>query len=231
MKRMTLFILIAGFLLGASDTGAGDVAKDVALLFKSRGKVEIYRSNQKKWLSARRGVRLNSGDMIRTGDESLAAVVFTDDKSLMKIRSRSDVVIRGERQKKSIVKRVYMEVGEVFVSVRRQRASFRLETPTGVAAVKGTEFYGIVDETGNMFIIAIKGIVELINKYGSVMVAAGETGKSDGKSPPVKEKTNPNQKPDWAQEDEGESYDEIEIEYQTPDGEVKKLKIRTKSKE
>ena len=231
MKKAIWLLMVAGIAFWFDPATSSDVTRDVALLFKARGKVEFFDAVKNRWRNARRGLRLNSGDMIRTGDESLAAVVFTDDKSLMKIRSRSDVVIRGERRKSSIAKRVYMEVGEVFVHAERQKAEFRLETPTGVAAVKGTEFYGIVDESGNMFIVAIKGLVELMNKYGSVMVGAGETGKSDGKSPPKKEKTDPKKAPNWAQEGQEEQLDELEIQFKTPDGELKTLKIRTKSKE
>jgi len=216
-----LFLFAWGNLLLASDT------KDVALLFKSTGKVEIYQENKKIWSTGSRGYRLNSGDKIRTGYDSFAAILFTDDKSLMKVRSGSDLLIQGERNESSIAKRIFMEVGEVFVSVKKQNTVFRLETPTGVAAVKGTEFYGLVDQEGNMSIIAIKGIIELINKYGSILLTAGETGKSDGKNPPLKDNTEG--QPNWGAEQEP-TPDELEIEFKSPNGDMKKLKIRTKTK-
>ena len=231
MKKLIWLAVLAGLAVWTDPATSTDTARDIALLFKTRGKVEVFQQQVRKWRQARRGIRLNSGDMLRTGDQSLAAIVFTDDKSLMKVRSRSDLVIRGERKKASIAKRVYMEVGEVFVRAEHQRAAFRLETPTGVAAVKGTEFYGIVDENGNMMIVAIKGIVELINKYGSILVNAGETGTSDGKNPPKKKKTDPKGQPNWAQEGNGEEYKELEMEFRTPEGEKKTLKIRIKQKE
>ncbi len=231
MKKLIWLAVLVGLAVWSDPATSTDTARDIALLFKTRGKVEVFHTQDPKWRPARRGTRLNSGDMLRTGDQSLAAIVFTDDKSLMKVRSRSDVVIRGERKKTSIAKRVYMEVGEVFVRAERQRAEFRLETPTGVAAVKGTEFYGIVNESGNMMIVAIKGIVELINKYGSVLVNAGETGKSDGKTPPKKQKTDPSQQPNWAQEPGEGQMNELEMEFRTPEGEKKTLKIRIKKKE
>jgi|Deesub1362B_J571_1020462.scaffolds.fasta_scaffold01398_2 hypothetical protein len=229
MKQKLSLALAVAVLAAIAAYGAD--TRDVALLFKTKGKVEIFRLSQKKWFSGKRGLRLNSGDKVRTGDESLAAVVFTDDKSLMRIRSRSDVTIRGEREKKSITKRVFLQIGEVFVKIKKQRGIFRLETPTGVAAVKGTQFYGIVDEQGTTFIVAIEGVVELINKYGSVLVSAGETGRSDGKSAPTKEKTDPSKRPTWGEEEEGEEFGDLEIEFRTPEGTSKRLKIRTKKKE
>ena len=140
MKAKIPFIVALVIVIGLFQLSEATDSKDVALVFKTNGKVEIQRTGTKAWASGKRGSRLNSGDKIRTGDNSLAALLFTDDKSLMKVRSRSDVLVQGERQQSSIAKRVYMEVGEVFVSVKKQNTVFRLETPTGVAAVKGTEF-------------------------------------------------------------------------------------------
>jgi len=227
MKRLWSCLLTLIFLPACVNLLLAGDNKDVALLFKSTGKVEVYQADKKIWSSGSRGSRLNSGDKIRTGYESFAAILFTDDKSLMKVRAGSDLLIQGERNESSIAKRIFMEVGEVFVSVKKQNTVFRLETPTGVAAVKGTEFYGLVDQEGNMSIIAIKGIVELINKYGSILLSAGETGSSDGKNPPGKKNTD--DQPNWGADQEP-TPDEMEIEFKSPNGDMKKLKIRTKTK-
>ncbi|MCD6165501.1 FecR domain-containing protein [bacterium] len=198
-------------------------AKDVALIFKSKGVVAVKKKVTQKWQRARRGIRLDSGDKIRTGENSLAAIVFTDDKSLMKIRSRSSVRIQGKREGKSISKRIFMALGNAWFKIKRQRSEFRLETPTGVAAVKGTEFYTIVDEDGNMTVFAVEGIIELINKYGSVLLRQGEKGYSDGKTPPTSEQTG--QTPQWGHEDEAPKAGELEIEYEDANGVKKTLRI------
>ena len=74
-----------------------------------------------------------------------------------------------------------------------------------------------------MSVFAIKGIIELINQYGSVLLQQGEKGHSDGKTPPTSEKSD--EAPQWGHEDEGEKTGEVEIEYEDANGVKKKIRI------
>ncbi len=224
MKKLPLVILFLSAFV--STTLMAKTDRDVALIFKVKGKVNIVKSEKNRSVLARRGLRLDAGDQIRTEQNGFTALIFTDDKSMMKIRGNSDVIIRGKRQKKTFTKRIFMEIGEAWVHVSPQLASdFRIETPTGVAAVKGTEFYTIVDQDGNVSIFATKGIVELINQMGSIMVHAGEAGFSDGKSEPKVEKIKPGQAPGWAKSDGSAAEKVLEIEFEDKDGAKKRMKI------
>jgi len=224
MKKFPLIILfLTAF---ASTTLMGKTDRDVALVFKVKGKVDVLKSNKNNALLAKRGMRLDSGDQIQTDQDGFMALIFTDDKSMMKIRGNSDVIIRGKRQKKTFTKRIFMGIGEAWVHVSPQLVSdFRIETPTGVAAVKGTEFYTIVDQNGNVSIFATKGIVELMNQLGSVMVHAGEAGFSDGKSEPKAKKIKPGQAPGWANSNGNGEEKVLDIEFEDKDGTKKHMKI------
>ncbi|GBD92579.1 fecR protein [bacterium BMS3Abin05] len=229
MKRLPFIFLIISVFLSVSLLAK--TARDVALIFKVKGKVKILKTEKKGWNSAKRGMRLNAGDQIQTDQSGFTAVIFTDDKSMMKIRSNSDVIIRGKRVKKRFAKRIFMEVGEAWFHVLPQVATdFRIETPTGVAAVKGTEFYTLVDENGNMSIFAIKGIVELINQLGTILIHAGEKGTSDGKSEPKVEKIKPGQMPNWAGSGQKEEGKVLEIEFEDENGVKKHMKIHYQEK-
>jgi len=201
--------------------------KDIALVLKTTGQVQINSNNA--WQNAARGTRLNAGAQVRTGEQSLAAIVFTDDKSLLKVRSNSKVVINGKREIASsgsqrIIKTIAMEFGELWAKVTKGNAPFRVETPSGVAAVKGTIFYTAIDADSKMYIICLDGIVELINKLGSVLVKAGQTGVSTPNEMPEAHTSTPEEMPGWANDSEGNG--EIEIEFQDQNGQKKKLKIR-----
>jgi hypothetical protein len=93
-----------------------------------------------------------------------------------------------------------------------------------VAAVKGTEFYGILDAAGNFFIFCTDGIVELFNQLGRVLVEKGFTGVCSPTEAPESNPTDLSQLPDWGSE--GGQGGEIEIEFQDEDGNKKKLKIQ-----
>ena len=230
MKSKFLMMVTFIFVIGLLHAREATDSKDIAFLFKTNGKVEIQKNSTKSWSRGKRGSRLSSGDKIKTGDNSIAALLFTDDKSLMKIRSRSDVLIQGERKQSSISKRIFMQAGDVFVSVKKQKTIFRLETPTGVAAVKGTEFYASF-KNGIFKLFGISGIIELINQYGSVLVQAGETGTSDGTQAPDVQPTDPNNVPDWAGDEPPPGQeDELRIEFKDKDGKIKTLKLQTKAR-
>ncbi len=199
------------------------VDRDIALVLKVKGDAKVQRVITKQWEQAKRGKRLDSGDLVRTGDQTLVAIVFTDDKSMLKIRSNSDVRIRAKREKKGVAKRVFMNLGQLWARVTKGQTDFRVETPSGIAAVKGTEFYGTVDDEGTFTVIGISGLVELFNQFGSVMVRAGQMGRArKGQAPTVQEAK---QYEDWAQEMQIEEK-ELEIEFEDASGQKKTLRIR-----
>jgi len=210
-------LLLIGTPLRAQSTA------DVAIILKSKGKVKVRKKRINKWRKGGRGFRLDSGDILKTYQKSLAAVMFTDDKSLLKVRDNSILSIRGKRQKKSIAKRIAVSLGSFWIKVSKQRSKLLVETPSGVAAVKGTEFYGVVDSEGNTMIVVIEGIVELMNKLGKAMVKAGQTGKLEKGQPPAAAPTDPNNTMNWAKDDSNSN--ELLFEFQDSDGNKKNLKI------
>ncbi|MCI0697859.1 FecR family protein [candidate division KSB1 bacterium] len=217
---------------GASDAkpaaAPSAVEKDIALVLKTIGQVQVNTANG-AWQDAPKGTRLHAGMQLRTGNESLAAVVFTDDKSLLKVRSNSQVAINGKRETPAsaggrIAKTIAMQFGELWAKVTKGTAPFRVETPSGVAAVKGTIFYAILTDDGKFIIVCLDGLVELINQFGSVLVKAGETGISSPDQAPESHPTTPGEMPNWANDSEGNG--DMEIEFQDGNGQKKKLKIR-----
>jgi hypothetical protein len=212
----------------AKPAAAPPEEKDIALVLKTAGQVQINAANG-AWQNAAKGTRLHAGTQVRTGKESLAAIVFTDDKSLLKVRSNSQVMINGKREAAAsaggrIAKNIAMQFGELWAKVTKGTAPFRIETPSGVAAVKGTIFYAIITSDGKLMIVCLDGLVELINQFGKALVKAGETGISSSEQAPGSHPTTPDELPNWA--NDGDGNGDIEIEFQDGNGQKKKLKIR-----
>lgn len=202
----------------------GQNNNDVAIILKSKGDVKVRKEKSKNWNKGNRGFRLDSGDILKTRENSLAAIMFTDDKSLLKVRDNSLLAIRGKRSNRSIAKKISCKIGNFWINVTKQSTKMVVETPSGMAAVKGTEFYGIVDSEGNTLIIVIKGVVKLLNKLGEVLVNAGQTGKLTKNGAPVVFDTDPNSFLNWANDDQGSK--ELQFEFQDSEGNKKNLKIR-----
>lgn len=218
----TFFAIL--ILLSPWSGALSDGSKDIALILKAKGKVKIKKADI--WQRGTSGMHLDSGNKIKTGKRSLAAVVFTDDRSMLKIRSNSEITLRGKRRRFSITKRLFMSIGELWVRVTKPKADFRIETPTGVAAVKGTEFYTIVDKKGHTTIFGIHGVVELINAFGSVLIGEGQMGTSTGTDKPMVKPSDPATTPHWAETEGGERI--LEFEFEDNQGVKKRLRVMYK---
>ncbi|MBM3326167.1 MAG: hypothetical protein FJY65_04165 [Calditrichaeota bacterium] len=175
-----LFIaLIAVGLNSEFALAAGD--KSIALTLKVTGDVKMKKAGADRVVPLKFGAVLDDGDWIRTGADGFATLIFTDDKSQIKLTANTEITIEGKRDAQSnIAKRVSMEVGQLFAKVEQQRGILQVATPTSVASVKGTEFWVIVFEDGTTQIVTIEGLIELLNTQSGriVDVRPGQRGES-----------------------------------------------------
>lgn len=215
-----IWMSLAALLFFAPDLFSDD-DEDVALVLKTLGNVQLNQEGRQGWRSAQRGHRLNSGEIVRTSDRSLAAIVFTDDKSLLKVRANSRVKIQGKREEKSIFKKLTLGFGEIWAKVTKQDTEMRVETPSGVATVKGTEFNALFNEENNDFIIFCReGLMELFNQYGQMLLGADEIARMRPGTPPERMQVDP----DSIFELDGEEGGmELRIDFEDEDGNPKSL--------
>ena len=223
-------LIILGLLLLMDSKVNAENSKDVAIVLKSKGKVSIKKIATNKWYTGSRGKRLDSGDIIKTADNSLAAVMFTDDKSLIKVRDNSTVAIKGKREKKSIAKRIFCSVGSFWLRANKQKTKLFVETPSGVAAIKGSAAYFTItpDETK---VMVTDGIFQLWNKFGEVFVNLGETGRLTRDDKPIKYKTTVEEvKAAGAEKEDEQLVKELKLKFKDSQGQEKDLIIKYKEK-
>ncbi len=198
---------------------------DVAIILKASGKVSLKKIERKDWLTGKTGQRLNSGDVIKTEENSVAAIMFTDDKSLIKVRDNSTIAIKGKREQKSITKRIFCTVGNFWIKAAKQTNQMLVETPSGVAAIKGSAATFTVTPAETKIVVS-DGVFELFNTYGKILIQAGETGKITREGQPIKYKSTPEEQ-QGAQDDGGFLENEIRLEFEK-DSQTKTLKIKYK---
>jgi hypothetical protein len=157
-------------------------AASVALVLKVSGEVSRQPEGGEAAPLAN-GARLDDGDRLRTGEDGRAVLVFTDDRSQLKLTPNTDLVLRVERQAARSDKEVELSAGTIWSKVTRQQGEFRIATPTSVASVKGTAWW-TREQDGLTEIIAEEGIVQLTGRLSgaSVDVPMGHVGRSDGES-------------------------------------------------
>jgi hypothetical protein len=219
--KILLGLVLTAFILSTTVIWVDASAdKAVAVVLKSVGDVQA--KSIKGWNKVEKGSKLMSGDQLQTKKDGYTAVMFLDDKSVVKVKPNSVLKIQGTHEGKSISKQVVMDVGEMFVQVSKQKGSFQVATPTSVASVKGTEFWVLEGMDGTK-IIGIDGLIELLNNVsGTKMnVGAGQTGSS-GKDGSVV--VNPTKDEDIP--DAGVLQEEIKIKFRDAEGNEKEIKIK-----
>ena len=220
MKSNRYIILLFTFVFSIA------LSNKIAVATKVKGPVEIMPIGKKDFSDLRPGTILSDGDKIRTGPSGFTAIIFIDDKSTLKVKDNSEVVITGKRTAASISKKINMDEGTIRATVKKQNTDFVIQTPTSVASVKGTDFWLVSDpETGDQ-IIGIEGIVGLVNNETGqeIDVSEGMSGLStpDGNVGLIE--TDPSSIPDDPS-DEIEGPSQVKIYLEGPNGEQKVMII------
>lgn len=173
MRNIVLILLILTML-----TGLCFASSPVALVLKTKGEISLMRSNEQ--ISIKEGTPVYNEDKLVSGDESFALIKFVDGGATMKLFANSIMTVNAEKSEDKLNKSMFLQVGNAFSKVNKGKGEYKIETPTTVASVKGTEGFIFVDEDGKTLIITIKGIFEMLNKISgkTVPVPAGRTGSS-----------------------------------------------------
>ena len=143
-------------------------------------------TREKEWMEAVREQTLTSGDFIKTGNYGRMSILFIDDTQI-KIHNRTILVIKEVRkpaEKKGTVLR--LESGEIWSRAKSVPESLRIETPSAIAAIRGTDWDMTVDERGTSYLTVLRGTVDLFNDYGRVTVNPGEQATAETGKPPAK---------------------------------------------
>jgi len=145
-----------------------------------QGTVEVQHAGV--WQNASVGAAVFVGDRVRTGAHSRATVVFRDD-SVLDFAPKTEVSVETQdfdesaRRFRSLFR---LAAGKVRVWASayysQAQARYEVETPTAIAAVRGTEFITSYDSaTGITDIVGLDGQVEVHAKL-AVMGAGVDVG-------------------------------------------------------
>ena len=127
------------------------------------------------------GAALKDLDKILTGKGGFVAIMYLDDKTVIKLLANSDLTIAGKRSGSRINKSLDIKYGKLSSKITPQKGNeFRISTPTSVASVKGTELTISSDPSKGDSFTLIEGSVEVTNTImgESTEVKEGETAIS-----------------------------------------------------
>ena len=153
----------------------------VAIAIKTKGDVSVIYKGLNSEQVLKPGSPLSNQDKIKTGKNGYIALMYLDDKTVVKMLDNSELTIMGDRSGNKINKSLDIKYGRVAANVKPQKGKeFRISTPTSVASVKGTEFAIQSDPSSGDSFTLIEGLIQVTNSITgeSTQVQEGETAVS-----------------------------------------------------
>jgi len=220
MKKVLIILFFFNLLLGSSK---------VAIAIKTKGKVSLFSSKDKNKTLLKPGTPVNDRDKIMTEKDSFAAIMYLDDKSVIKMLSNSDLLIIGERSKKGISKSLDISYGKITANISKQKGKeFRIATPTSVASVKGTELAITSDPSSGDSFTLFEGLIEVTNSITgeSMEVSQGETAVSTPQGSLEVGQTTTEDMEGFEEAEVEIPAQELRFEVEDSDGNIKEIIIR-----
>jgi len=136
----------------------------------------IKAAGMDKWVPAKPGAVLNSGDAIQT-KEGMAEVVYPDE-SVLKVKNDTSMTLSELKDGGTgqLTRKIKIMVGDIWAKITPGTSTrTEFETPTTVAAVKGTVVSFSVDANGVTQIMTQTGLVKLqIGESMSIDLGGGK---------------------------------------------------------
>lgn len=201
--------------------------KAVAVVIKSKGEATIEHNGKK--LEVKRGSKIYINDKIETSSNANIAFRYLDDKSLVRVDANTAFTVKGEREGTSISKNLSMEVGNLFANVTKQKSgSFRITTPRAAATVKGTSFGVVFDSNDNSIVYVYEGLVGVESDGKSKDAGAGFVlvTKKDGSQEQLPLNDETKKRFGLSSAEDFQGADELELEFESNNGQNKKIKIK-----
>jgi uncharacterized repeat protein (TIGR01451 family) len=177
--------------LSIGNDPSGTVASGpLTVLSMTGGDVFIMEPGGNKWVKAEEGINLRVDNKIRTGANSHATVTFFEG-STIDLDGDTEITLSelGFSPDSSITNiQIKQEVGATMNRVKKLvdlKSRYDVETPSAVAAVRGTTFFVKVGRDGETFVGNVKGLVGVVAQGVEVSVTQGShvvvvPGKSPG---------------------------------------------------
>jgi len=170
IRRSLGISLLAWLLAFANVTMAADCAPQAAKIVSVQGEIEVKRAGTSNWHPVNLNDTFCSGDSIRVGEQSRAAIVVANETLLRLDQNSAIKFTQFETELPSILEFI-RGIGHFISRVPR---SLKIETATVDAAIEGTEFVIAVsaDETR---VTVFEGTVLARNQQGEMRITDGET--------------------------------------------------------
>jgi len=150
---------------------AYEIQAQSAKIVSFEGNVFWQHSSSTTWQPAQTNQMLTTGDRVRTGERSRAAIQFTD-RSVKRLFESS--IFRVDVPATNSSAAYQLETGKGFFKSAEPAGRIQIRTRTVSATIRGTEFQVETATDGTTKLILIDGTVDLENPSGQLSLTSGE---------------------------------------------------------
>jgi VCBS repeat-containing protein len=194
MHKKLLSILALSILIASTLVGCGQASSNhstLTILSITEGNVFVMKAGTDDWIEAEVGMSLEVGDTIKTGDGSGAEITFFDG-STIELQAGTEIEIASldiSTDTGATTITLQQTIGTTISRVTKlfdPASSYEIETPSGVAAVRGSTmivqvFFGDPNyEDYTTLITNVEGIIYAIVHGVKLQVPVGRQAIMDG---------------------------------------------------
>ena len=168
MKTKNLFAIILT-VASLAVLGASQAAAQGALAKKVKGTVEYSEPGSEEFKPLKQGDRIPQGSRVKTGDDGLA-YILTMPGVAVRVAANADLTLSklevSKDKDKADEALIDLHSGAVHALIKRAKTAkpdFKIKTPQGVAAARGT-FYGVYVEDEKAYVAVKEGKVGVKSK-------------------------------------------------------------------
>jgi len=179
MRRLAAALSVTA-ICAAAPAQAQEATAEIANL---DGKGEHRQVSERSWRAATVRQKLFPTNYVRTLDMSKMTIKYADGAG-QQIGPNSEVQVLGRVA--SGANGIKLNGGKTWMQSNAPARPLVIETPSALAAIRGTDWEMIVDADGRTTVSVFTGVVELSNALGSVSIAANEQAEARVGQAPVK---------------------------------------------
>ena len=161
-------------IIGSSDAGAG--ANEIKIK-ELQGVVEVLHPGTTQWAPAQAGQILRPTQHLRTGPNSRAALLWSD-QSVVPIGPSTEIEILSPQSQQQQCG-LHLVRGVISFFHRDKPGQIQVITRGAMAGVEGTEFVLAVNDADRTTLSVIDGKVKLANSQGSLLLTNGQQAVVD----------------------------------------------------
>ncbi len=150
-----------------------------------QGKGETLGVKERTWREAVVNQQLAAGASVRTLDSSRMAVLLAD-QTQVRLAANSMIEIKQVSDGAARATQLQQNSGRSWTQSKNVPDKLTVQTPSALAAIRGTDWELVVDDDGTSTLTVLSGQVLLSNEAGSVSIDAGEQGRASKGVAPVK---------------------------------------------